>query len=235
MKATDAKGVEINTVYDQHNRVKNRTYTVPTTTDPKKITATTPNVSYFYDGKGLGSASQYARGKLTKVASSISETRYTEFDHLGRVLQSEQETDGQVWRMGYSYNLSGALVSQRYPSGRIVRNEFNSDGDLSKILSLKGGAARTFASDFSYTAAGAIEKLKLGSGRWESAKFNSNLQITELALGTSPTDGSLWKLNYEYGELNTDGTVNTAKNNGNIAKQIINFSGQTAPFIQTYQ
>lgn len=95
---------------------------------------------------------------------------------------------------------------------------------------------RTLASDFAYTPSGAIERLKIGNRRWESAKFNSRLQITELALGTSPTDGSLWKVNYHYGELETDGTtVNTAKNNGNIAKQTISFSGLSAPYVQTYR
>ncbi len=77
--------------------------------------------------------------------------------------------------------------------------------------------------------------MQIGSGSWETAKFNTRNQITELALGTSPTDTSLWKLNYEYGELNTDGTVDVAKNTGNIAKQTISFAGLTNPFVQTYK
>ena len=28
----------------------------------------------------------------------------------------------------YVYNLSGALVQETYPSGRVVKNEFESDG-----------------------------------------------------------------------------------------------------------
>ncbi|MGD9560791.1 MAG: hypothetical protein AB7F88_00820 [Pyrinomonadaceae bacterium] len=45
------------------------------------------------------------------------------------------------------------------------------------------------------------------------------MQLEELGLGSSSVNAGLWKLNYDYGELNTDGTVNTAKNTGNIAKQ----------------
>ena len=82
---------------------------------------------------------------------------------------------------------------------------------------------------------GKIEKLKLGNGLWESAKFNDRLQVTQLALGHSVNEGSLWKLNYEYGELNADGTVNTTKNTGNIAKQTVNFTGLSHPFVQTYK
>jgi hypothetical protein len=49
-------------------------------------------------------------------------------------------------------------------------------------------------------------------------------------------NGDLWKLGYEYGELNTDGTtVNTAKNTGNVAKQTLSFSGLAQPFVQAYK
>jgi YD repeat-containing protein len=61
------------------------------------------------------------------------------------------------------------------------------------------------------------------------------LQVTELALGTSPTDTSLWKLNYEYGELNQDGSVDATKNNGNIAKHTISFQGLSNPFVQAFK
>jgi hypothetical protein len=78
-----------------------------------------------------------------------------------------------------------------------------------------------------------VERLR--NGRWESAKFNSRLQVTELALGTSDGDGSLWKLNYEYGEIETNGTVNQSKNTGNIARQTLSFNGLSQPFIQTFK
>lgn len=95
---------------------------------------------------------------------------------------------------------------------------------------------KTYANGFLYTADGKIQRLRLGNGRWESAKFNDRLQVTELALGASNGDGGLWKLAYEYGELNTDGvTVNTAKNTGNIAKQTVSFNGLAQPFVQTYK
>jgi hypothetical protein len=56
-----------------------------------------------------------------------------------------------------------------------------------------------------------------------------------LALGTSATDTSLWKLNYEYGGLNQDGSVDATKNNGNIAKHIISFQGLSNPFVQSFK
>ncbi|MCC6327365.1 MAG: hypothetical protein IT174_02535 [Acidobacteria bacterium] len=61
--------------------------------------------------------------------------------------------------------------------------------------------------------------MRLGNGKWETAKFDNRLQVTELGLGASATNAGLWKVNYDYGELNMDGTVNAAKNTGNIARQ----------------
>ena len=213
LTATDAKGVTITNSYDKASRVKTRSYS------GEPSGQTTLSVSFYYDGKGLASqqSPNYAKGKLTKVTSSVSESRYTLFDNLGRITQSQQITDGQTYTSGYQYNLSGALIQETYPSGRVVKNEFEADGDLARIFGKANASAteKTYANGFSYTADGKIQRLRLGNGRWESAKFNERLQVTELALGASNGNGGLWKLNYEYGELNTDGvTVNTAKNTG---------------------
>jgi hypothetical protein len=60
------------------------------------------------------------------------------------------------------------LVEQTYPSGKVVRNFFESDGDLAKVV--RNG--KVYVSDFSYNASGGINSLKLGNGRWETAQFN---------------------------------------------------------------
>ena len=73
--------------------------------------------------------------------------------------------------------------------------------------------ARTYVNNFSYTPDGKIEKLRLGKYRWEWAKFNGRLQVTELNFGSDVDDTSLWKLKYESGELSADGTSIEAKNN----------------------
>jgi hypothetical protein len=54
--------------------------------------------------------------------------------------------------------------------------------------------------------------------------FNSRLQPTEIGLGTSSSDSSLLKLDYEYGTASA--------NNGNITKQTITVGGNA--YIQTY-
>jgi hypothetical protein len=76
--------------------------------------------------------------------------------------------------------------------------------------------------------------MMLGNGRWETVEFNALSQLTQIGLGTSPTDKSLWKADYEYGELSSDGiSVDTNKNTGNIARQTISIPNTN--FVQTYR
>jgi RHS repeat-associated protein len=67
--------------------------------------------------------------------------------------------------------------------------------------------------------------MRLGNGRFESTQFNSRLQPTQIALGTSAFNTSLLKLNYDYG---------TTDNNGNVKQQTITVPNMANPLIQTY-
>ena len=215
---TDAGSIVTTYAYDNLNRVKARTYS-----------DATPAVSYNYDGTGLGSVPNFSKGKLTKVSSSISETKYDAFDNVGKVLTSRQLTDGQTYGFAYAYNLGGMLTEETYPSGRKVKNMIDTDASLAKVETQPtGGSYATRAESFAYTAAGAVSSMQLGNGKWETAQFNSRLQPTQLGLGTSATDQSLWKVNYDY-TTNGNGT----DNNGNVRKQTITATSIN-PLVQTY-
>jgi RHS repeat-associated protein len=198
---TDARNITTTYGYDNLNRVKTRTYS-------GESGYTTPNASYFYDNL------TNAKGKLIKVTNGFSMTEYTEFDILGRVKKSKQTTDNTAYpEMLYSYNLSGALLEQTYPSGRVVKNTFDNDGQLMQVQSRKlNDTFKNYANSFNYTAAGAVSAMRLGNGKWENTVFNARLQPTQIGLGSSATDTGLLKLNYDYG---------TTDNNGNVKSQQI--------------
>lgn len=218
--AKDAKNVTITSAYDNANRVLTRTYTDGT-----------PQAFYKYDDPNI----QFSKGKLTRSSNSVSTNQIVAFDNLGRVLASQQITDNNdPFTSSYLYNLSGALVEETYPSGRKVKNTFEADGDLAKIETQKAGFGwETRAQNFAYNSSGAISQIQIGNGLWETAQFNNRLQVTQLGLGTSPTDSSVWRLNYEFGELDANGNTNAAKNNGNIAKQTV--TSAAGIFTQTYR
>lgn len=218
---TDARGVQTTYLYDELNRVKNRNHSDGT-----------PNVTYTYDLIN-GNSAPNAKGRLTKVFSSVSTTEYTEFDILGRVKKSKQSTDGVEYggsgtpaEMTYTYNASGGLIEQQYPSGRVVKTNLDTDGDLASVETKKNSAGNfsNYASNFTYNAAKAATGLQLGNGYWESTEFNARLQPTRIALGSSQNATDKLRIDYSYG----------SPNNGNMASQTITVPGLAQPFVQSY-
>jgi RHS repeat-associated protein len=210
---TDARSITTTYTYDLLNRVKLRDYS-----------DSTPDVTYYYDNITNG------KGKLKKVTSSISTTEYTGFDILGRVTAHKQTTDGTDYVTGYTYDLAGNLLKETYPSGRVVKNVLDTNGDLSLVESKKNSTSGYwhYADSFTYNPAGAVTSMQLGNGRWESTVFNSHLQPTQIALGGTPNATNLLKLDYTYN------TTGNADNNGNVLTQTITVPGLTPTFNQTY-
>jgi RHS repeat-associated protein len=229
-KTTDARGWYVEGTYDHLNRITLRDYS---------SSSSTPDVDFYYDGKGLGSVPDHSKGKTTKVSSSVSATEYVAFDVFGRVTRTKQITDGVTYGddanpMTYAYSLSGALIEQTYPSGRKVKLTIDRNGDLAQVQSRKNAnyGFATYAGSFSYDAAGNVKKMQLGNGRWETASYNTRLQLTQIGLGSVDSVQDLLKLEYSY---NSSGQ---ADNNGSLREQKITVptvggsSGFTA--IQTY-
>jgi hypothetical protein len=244
VRVTDAKGINIINEYDAASRPTVRCYSKANintaATQCNGLTSTqlsddTPSVNYFYDGKGLPNVPQFSRGALTKVTNTVSEDYFTKFDNHGRLLASQQVTDQQTYNFEYKYNLSGGLLEEKYPSGRIVRNFLDNDGGLSSVTSKAGnGQVKQVASNFDYSATGDVRKMKLGNGLWETSQVDERFQLKQVGLGTTATNNNLFKVDYEYGELNDNGTtVDTSKNIGMIAKTTTTIP--TTSFVQTFK
>jgi hypothetical protein len=45
--------------------------------------------------------------------------------------------------------LSGGLISETYPSGRVVHHEIDTDGDLARVWGQRGTSISTYANAFS--------------------------------------------------------------------------------------
>ncbi len=218
VSTTDARGTSLSGTYDRLHRLIYRNYS-----------DATPDVSFYYDGAGLGQVPNYSKGKTTKVSSSVSESLYTAFDNLGRIKSSQQVTNGVAYNFpDYSYTLAGDLISQTYPSGRVVRNTIDADGYLRKVESQKDAISSlaTYLDQINYTASGAVKESRLGNGRWETAVYNERLQIAQIGLGSSNTDQSLLKIEYDYGA--------SGQNNGSVRVHKISNSSLAQPILQTY-
>jgi len=207
---TDANNRTVTGTYDTLNRLTLRDYS-----------DATPDVTFTFDNPNIPNS----KGQLTQVSSSVSQTNFTSFDELGRVKSSSQTTGGETYSFtDYSYDLSGALVSETYPSLRVVRTETDSIGRMSKVTSQKvGDFERTQLSQLAYTSFGAISQAKLGNGRWENAQYDTKrLQIKQIGLGASALDTTFLKLEYGYG---------TTDNNGSLREQKITVQGMSNHFL----
>lgn len=225
----DARGVVTAYTYDAVNRVTGRSYM-------GEAGAVTPAVSYTYDD----SAVVNSKGHLTKVSSSVSTYSYTAYDAVGRVRGTSQMTDGVTYAMpDYKYDLAGNLVSEQYPSGRVIETQYDAAGRVAGAknqamgLYYAGAAATDTSNRIRYTSGGAVSAVKLGNGLWEHTLFNSRLQPTQIGLGASAADSSMLKLDYGYG-VEVSGTLDPTRNNGNLRSQAITVPGAATPLVQTY-
>ncbi|MEO6394210.1 MAG: RHS repeat-associated core domain-containing protein, partial [Pyrinomonadaceae bacterium] len=196
---TTARNATITNIYDAMSRVTKRDYS----------DAAMPDVEYKYDTETNG------LGKPASVSNGLVTTRFTEYSIVGELLKSQQEFAGvtQPYTFEYTYNLAGQMVSEKYPSGRVVTNTFDS---LGKLASVSSGALNQtphiYANGFGYNEKGVMDRMRLGDGLWESYQVNSRFQTTEIDLGTSANSTNRLRLNYSYGG---------ADNNGNVRSQTI--------------
>ena len=211
----NARGLTVTTAYDDLNRPISISYS----------DTTTPPVTLCYDGKDFSGStctnSQVVgkKGRLTAARSSVSASRYTSFDKLGRVKGSSQQTGGATYSFSYSYNLAGGLESQTYPSGLEIETCYDDAGRI-KGVSDSATTATTYASGFGYAPHGAVAELKLGNNLYEYSDFNTRLQPFEIGLGTFSGGSDKLKLEFTYGT--------SRNNNGNVLSQIITRPGLTA-------
>lgn len=199
----DARNVTVSYTYDALNRNTQRSYAGETGG------YLTPMVTYEYGTEAP------AVGKLKTVSSTVSANHYSSFDILGRPLLSQQVIDGRSFDTSYTYNLSGALVEQTYPSTRKVKNVLDNNGHVALVESRKDSNSGywQYAGNFSYAPSGAMTSMQLGNGRWESTRYNSRHQPIKIALGsTQQLSDNLLKIDYSYG---------TTQNNGNVLGQQI--------------
>ncbi|MCC7307050.1 MAG: RHS repeat protein, partial [Acidobacteria bacterium] len=206
----DARGVKTAFTYDGLNRVKTVVYTGETGYQ-------TPTVTYTYDEAESGF---YNNGRLTKVQTAANAAYGTpetvqnyDYDKLGQAVKHVQSIGNQSYSLEYGYNLAGQLVSEKYPSGRVVTMAVDNFGRLSGVAD----GQRTYLSGITINDKGLLTQINLGNGTSESFSYNDRFQMDSQSL----LRGSdvLQKYDYGYGTVDlATGNVNTTQNNGQLGK-----------------
>ncbi len=164
LQKTDARGVGIDYRYDALNRLLSKIYSDGT-----------PGVSYAYDGGTVA----YGTGRLASVSNAHSATEYLAYDAAGRLTASRQVTEGQSYDFAYSYNAADALVSETYPSGRVVTDTYDQANRVQQVAGVGEGQQTNYVTEAAYWPQGEAYYFARGNGVWHAGSFNSRLQPTE--------------------------------------------------------
>jgi RHS repeat-associated protein len=203
----DARNVRAQYAYDGLNRVTGITYSGETTT--------TPRVVYTYDQAQTG---YFNKGRLTRVetisgTSTVQTAHDYDYDLMGRVVKQQQSTLTSVYNLSYGYNLAGQLISETYPSNRVVSYKYDEGMRLSEVRD----AGQIYANGYTYFAHGGLSSEAWNNGSVYSLTYNNRLQPTQIKL----TIGGVEKQRYDYlyGQVTQiTGAVDATKNTGQVAR-----------------
>jgi RHS repeat-associated protein len=225
---TDGRNIVTTYGFDDQNRLGSKQYSDGTA-----------QATYCYDGdSGAHSVTRGAPAPIivtwscagaptgsnmklrqTMASGGGSKARYTEFDELGRVLKSEQVTNGTTYPFAeYTYNLAGGLKSIQYPTGRVVTNSYDSAGRVASVRGTLGGVTTNYTSDtvaISYGPHGAIQAMSRGDSTQESWVYNNRLQVESIKVGPAANATGVFGVEMYYC-ANTVRGAGCTTNNGNL-------------------
>ena len=240
---TDARGVSTHFAYDELNRPTRRWYngsssTTSTTHNSPALPSgvgATDEANFFYDSQTLPSgAPTFSRGfsigrqVAVTYGTGSSNGDYFGYDVSGKPVLKIQQIGAVNYQMTASYNLSGAVTSSVYPSGHSVSFSYDAAGRTSTITgNLGDGTGRTYATELSYSARGALTKEKFGAQSSVYHKLHYNIRGQLLDVRASSVNdewggelgaiANYYSTNWVHGGSGTD-------NNGNLlmSQTIIN-------------
>jgi RHS repeat-associated protein len=240
---TDARPVSAHFEYDVLNRMTRRWYNGSSSTSatthnspslPAGVGASNES-KLFYDAQTLpGGAPSFSRGSSTgrlvaQTYGTGSNGDYFAYDSLGRQTLKVQQTGTVNYQMSAAYNLSGAVTSMTYPSGRTISNSFDNAGRLTTFSgNLGDGTTRTYANEIIYSSLGSMAKEKFGTTTpvYNKLFYNVRGQLAEIRVSTSytgPTDTN-WNRGAIINHYSDQcwgmcSGSNMTDNNGNLRKQ----------------
>ncbi len=187
----DARNVTTNYSYDALNRLTIKTYSDGTA-----------SVVYTYD--------TYHIGRLAKVNNTDSITTYPSYDAMGNPKQSQVQITGnsQVYTFNYTYNLTGSLTSETYPSGRVVYTCYDRANRATGLSLTQNCSQNNYVTNIAYMPHGAPWVVYYGSGLTGVVSYNYRLQPNVIyGIVNSNYNQTLFVEYPNWGTTNNDGNV----------------------------
>jgi YD repeat-containing protein len=161
----------------------------------------------YSDGTLSSSFSYDAVGNLTQASNGNVVNKYTSYDGDGRVKASSvQVGSGSAYTFSYAYDLAGDLVSETYPSGRVINTTYDIAGRAVTVNGVAAGVTTPYVQQSAYWPHGALWYWQYGNNVWPVETYNNMLQPYNVyaTVGNSP-NGYLLYLGYS--NWNAGGTL----------------------------
>jgi len=203
----DGRSITITYTWDGLNRMKTRTYSNGD-----------PTVTYTYDQTTCVVVTTcYNVGRRTTMTDASGSEKWA-YDKMGREIGEQRVSNSISKNTAYTYNLDGSLATLTYPSGTVATFTYNAAGQPTNEGAL--GNSYLIANGY-YTPPGGLMTLSLGGIANLTTIYNSRLQpcwVYESSISTlpwndsctqtTPTNGNILDLKYNF---------NLGADNGNVA------------------
>ncbi len=167
--------------------------------------------------------------QLQAVTASNGITQaFTGYDSPGNVTGSVEAVGSNSFPFVYRSNLASELVSETYPSGRVVTKVYDGAGRETNVSGLLGTTTTAYVSGMVYAPQGSPTQYSYANGVSRLLTYNARLQPATAVDGKGLTGGktpsiatpyfsSTWNWNF--------GSGSTHQDNGNLAADSYTHSG----------
>ena len=173
---TDARGLVRNYAFDNAGRMLTKSFPA----------AANENVAYVYDSIAGGN---FGKGRMTSMTDESGSTAYV-YDARGNVLTETRTIGGQVYTVGYLYDLADRVSQITYPSGRIITYVRDAQGRVTSVTTKQNAAAAvvTLASGIAWQPfSGLVSAMTYGNGLTEADSYSLDYEVNRLLLQNGPT------------------------------------------------
>ena len=183
---TDARGVITTYSYDPHSNLPSQvSYTTSGTTAQP-----TASVSYTYGS----TPSSYNNGRLITMNDGTGSEGYS-YDLLGRKTQVAKVLNNVTYTTAFTLNLGGEIVTETYPSGRVLKRNVDSIGRLQSLQN--NSTSSNYISSVTYNSANMPTALTYGNNVGGSFGYSpQRLQLTSASYAEG--SNTLFGLSYGY-------------------------------------
>lgn len=171
----DARKIETDYTNDSAGRVLTKTFPA----------SSAENVTYTYNSTAGGNDGV---GYLTSVADQSGSTSFV-YDPLGHVALDTRVVATNSYATAYTYDAAGNILTETYPSGRIVTYTRDALGRISSVTTKQnsGATAVNVATSVAYEPFGSVSGLTFGNSLGLTLTYDQDYQLTGIGTASGTT------------------------------------------------